>query len=109
MSSETQRISEPSVFIRDRKERFEPGEMAELTLAAIWISLGLTHQETPNDPHRLPLPPKALPPNGTLLQGEARKKSSTADVALRQGASTPRTNKGSPWIRRGCKKNPTRL
>jgi hypothetical protein len=90
MSSETQRISEPSVFIRDRKERFEPGEMAELTLAAIWISLGLTHQETPNDPHRLPLPPKALPPNGTLLQGEARKKSSTADVALRQGASTPR-------------------
>jgi hypothetical protein len=105
MSSETQRISEPSVFIRDRKERFEPGEMAELTLAAIWISLGLTHQETPNDPHRLPLRPKALPPNGTLLQGAARKKSITADVALCQGASIP-DRQGAPVDRTGLQKQP---
>jgi hypothetical protein len=69
--------------------------MAELTLAAIWISLGLTHQETPNDPHRLPIRPKALHPNGTLLQDTARKKSITSDVALCQRASIP-DRQGSP-------------
>ena len=108
MSSETQRTSEPSVFTRDRKERFESGEMAELTPVAIWISLGLTHQKNPNDPHRLPIRPRALHSKGTLYQDTARKKSITADVALFQGASIP-DRQGSAVDPTGCKRNPSRL